>query len=455
LLVALFLSAVALRPQLVGVGPLLPEIKVDLGLAHAVAGLLATIPVLCMGLFAPPAPFLSERLGTRRAIALCLAAIGVFGLARALAPPALAVILLTFGVGVGIGLAGALLPVAVKERFPDRPAFATGVYTTGINLGSALASAAAVPIAHAAGGWRASFVVFSAVTLVLVVLWQAQTAREPAHVRLLLRPPRLPWRNGVAWVLVVAFGLMGVIFYGLNSWLPDSYVERGWSAGSAGALLAVFNVAALPGGLLVSWAADRVGSRRAYLLASATLMLGGVLGVVLLPGGGWLWAALMGFANGALFALVMTLPLDVADRPADVGAVAGLMLGAGYCIAAVAPFGLGAVRDATGSFTATLWVVAGAAAILLAVSALLSRERLHRREGGFPRSQPGEERRMSEDPEEQEKAEASRTEAGEKSMRPDIQAGALELAEGDEPTRHDHPSYRATAQERPAAEDES
>ena len=59
-LVALFLAALALRPQLVGIGPLLPLIQHDLDVTHAVAGLLGTIPVLCMGLFAPPASFLSR-----------------------------------------------------------------------------------------------------------------------------------------------------------------------------------------------------------------------------------------------------------------------------------------------------------------------------------------------------------------------------------------------------------
>ena len=131
MLLALFGSALALRPQLVGVGPLIPEIQDDLDVSHAVAGLLGTIPVLCMGLFAPPAPHLARLLGTRRAIALCLAGIASFGLARALVPSAAGVILLTFGVGVGMGLAGALFPVAVKERFEDRPAFATGVYASG------------------------------------------------------------------------------------------------------------------------------------------------------------------------------------------------------------------------------------------------------------------------------------------------------------------------------------
>ena len=53
LLAALLLAAVALRPQLVGAGPLIPDIQDDLGTSHSVAGLVGTIPVLCMGLFAP------------------------------------------------------------------------------------------------------------------------------------------------------------------------------------------------------------------------------------------------------------------------------------------------------------------------------------------------------------------------------------------------------------------
>lgn len=54
--IALFASALALRPQVIGVGPLIPEIQVDLDISHTEAGLLGTLPVLCMGLFAPPAP---------------------------------------------------------------------------------------------------------------------------------------------------------------------------------------------------------------------------------------------------------------------------------------------------------------------------------------------------------------------------------------------------------------
>jgi CP family cyanate transporter-like MFS transporter len=377
LLVALFAAAIALRPEIVGVGPLLPDIQADLGISHAVAGLLATIPVLCMGLFAPPAPYLLERVGSRTAIFAAIALIGVAGIARALAPGAVAVILLTFPVGIGIGLAGALMPVAVKERFAHKPAFATGIYTTGINVGSALAAALAVPIASA-GSWRDALLAFSVATVAIAAVWLWQTRGGPRHVRGTFRPPRLPISSPVAWTLVAMFALLATGFYGLTAWLPDSYVERGWGEGSAGALLAVFNVASIPGGLAIAALADRHGSRRLYLVVLAALQVGSLLGILLVPEGGFAWVTLYGFANGGLFSLIMTLPLDVADDPAGVGAAAALMLGAGYTLGALSPLALGVVRDATGSFTGSLWLVLGTIVAFLALGATLTRERLHR-----------------------------------------------------------------------------
>ena len=379
-LAALFFAALALRPQLVGAGPLFPAIQDDLETAHAVTGLLGTIPVLCMGLFALPAAFVLGRVGSRSAIAWCLGLIAAFGVGRVLAPDAALVIALTFPVGVGMGVAGALLPVAVKERFPDRPAFATGVYTTGIQLGSALSSALAVPVAHAAGGWRVSLFSFSALTAGLLLSWLLLMRGEQRHERVHARPPRLPWRSPLAWLLVVVFTLMGVVYYGINSWLPESYVERGWSEGDAGALLGVLNTAALPASILVPLRADRSGSRRRYLVVFAGVLLAALLGLVLVPGLGYVWAALVGVSTGSLFALVLTLPLDIAHEPARVGALVGMMLGVGYSLAAVSPFALGAVRDVTGSFTAALWLLVAGGAVILASCTPLSRERLRPRQ---------------------------------------------------------------------------
>src|SRR5262245_50402411 len=371
ILAGLFFVALTLRPQIVGVGPLLPEIQDGLDTTHAVVGLLATIPVLCMGLFAPPAAYLSSRVGTRTAITLSVLLIGVFGVARAAAPSAALVVLFTWPVGVGMGVAGAVVPVAVKERFAAKPAGPTGVYTTGIQTGSAVSAAVAVPLAAWYGGWRASLAVFSLVTLGLAVVWVVLTRHDPAHERRPERPPRLPWHSRVAWLLVALFALMSSTYYGINAWLPDSYVERGWSTQAAGSLLAVLNLVAIPAAFIVPWLSDRVWTRRVWLLAMATGFLVGMVGVVLAPVGAYIWVMALGIASGGMFSLVLTVPLDLEHDPARVGALVGMMLGLGYTIGAVSPFLLGAVRDATGSFTASLLLIAVFSAFLFATIAVL------------------------------------------------------------------------------------
>ena len=77
-----------------------------------------------------------------------------------------------------------------------------------------------------------------------------------------------------------------------------------------------------------------------------------------------LWAFVVGCGNGAIFPLMMTLPLDAADRPEQVAGVVGMMLGIGYCIGALAPLALGALRDGTGSFSAGLWVTAASSSVV-------------------------------------------------------------------------------------------
>jgi MFS transporter, CP family, cyanate transporter len=374
-LLALFFAGLTFRPQIVGAGPLFPLIQDDLDVSHAVIGLLGTIPVLCMGLLAPPAAYVVRRLGTRAGIGLSIVLVGVFGLVRAVAPGIVLVVLLTLGVGVGMGLGGAIVPVAVKERYAQRPGFATGIYGTGIQGGSALSAAAAVPLAHGLDGWRSSLLVFSAVTCVLAAGWFLLMRGEPAHAPPLERPPMLPWRRPIAWLLVVVFGLMACTYYGLANWLADSYVERGWSDSRAGWMFAVLNLTSIPGALLIPWLSDHIGSRRPWLVGTAAVYALSSLGFVQLPGAVWLWAVIGGVASGAMFALVLTLPVDLERDARTVGAMVGMMLGLGYVIGATSPLLLGAVRDATGSFTGSLWLVVGFSALLTVTVACLPQTR--------------------------------------------------------------------------------
>ena len=330
-----------------------------------------------MGVFAPLAAYLAARVGTRRAMTLALVLIGVVGIARALSPGIWGVVLLTIPVGIGMGVGNAVAPIAVRERIPRRPALGTGAYTTGIQVGSSSAALSAVPLAGLLFGWRGALITFSAITCALAVAWFVLTRDDPPHDRISGRL-RLPFRSPTAWLLILTFGLMGSVYYGLNAWLPDAYSERGWSDTSTGVLVAMMNIAAIPCSFVIPWLSERYGGRIRWLSIMSLVFLTGCVGLVQFPAGAYGWSLVAGTAQGGMFALTMTLPLDLEHDRARLGGLVAMMLGGGYTLAATAPFVLGAVRDSTGSFTAVLWVVVGFNALLFLVIRAVARvTRMH------------------------------------------------------------------------------
>jgi MFS transporter, CP family, cyanate transporter len=377
IIAGLFIASLAMRPQILAIGPLLPLIREDLALSAGVAGLLTTIPVLCMGIFAPAGPRLAARFGSGLAFAGCLAAIIGFGLVRAFAPSVPVVMLATLGIGVGIGSAGAIPSMIVSQRLPGRPALGTGAYAGGIVAGSTLAAGFAVPLA-VGDDWRRALLIISALSILSLVAWLALGGVDRRPTGGATSAWRLPWGDATGWLLVAVFGLQSVLFYGIVSWLPNAFVERGWNTTDAGALIGVFNGVGLVTTIGVPLFADRLGPRRPQLVVASLIAVVALVGIILAPDLAFAWVAVLGLALGAVFPLVLTLPLDVADDPARVGSVAALMLLGGYMVSSVGPVILGAARDLTGDFAASLWMLV-ALAIILVVSCLpLSPARLRR-----------------------------------------------------------------------------
>jgi MFS transporter, CP family, cyanate transporter len=374
----LFLASLALRPQLLAIGPLLPLIREDLGLSASIAGLMTTIPVLCMGIFAPIGPRVAARLGPHRAFAVFLATIIGFGFLRTLGEGPVPVILATFGIGVGIGMAGAVPSMVVSSRLPGRPALGTGAYAAGIVAGSTLAAALAVPLAVDAD-WRLSLAMLSIASVASLVAWLILVPADPRTSD--VRRPRargLPWGSATAWLLVLVFGLQSILFYGIVAWLPNVYVERGWTPAAAGSLVAVFNGIGLITTISVPLVADRLGRRRPQLLVSAIASLLALGGLILVPEAAYLMVAILGLALGIVFPLSLTLPLDVSDDPTTVGAVAALMLFGGYSLSSLGPLALGIARDLSGDFAASLLLLLAVNVVLVVSVAFLSPARLHR-----------------------------------------------------------------------------
>jgi len=349
-LIALFLCGAALRPQLVGISPLFPQLEYSLGLSHVVTALVTAVPLACMGVFALAGVPITRLVGPRAAVSLSLLLLGVTGAFRVVITGVPALILLTVGVGIGMAVAGAVVPHIVKESFGKRPLRATASYAAGIQVGSTISAAVAIPIALAFGGWQASLAIFAAFTFIALAAWLALApgsgARRPAV-------DRAAGPLAGTGMLALTFALFAAGYYGLITWLPEIYVRHGWSALEAGWLLGVLNIAAMAGGLAVVVLPGRTRPGfRPMLLMSALFALS-ITGLLLVPAGSVVWAIVAGGANGALLPMVLALPLGMSSDPTAVARTSAIMLGFGYTISSVVPVVLGGVRDLTGSFTAS------------------------------------------------------------------------------------------------------
>ncbi|WP_218823289.1 CynX/NimT family MFS transporter [Inquilinus limosus] len=379
--VAIILVAVGLRPSIVSVGPVLPLVIQDFGLSHATASLLTSIPDVLMGLFALPTPWLARRFGRDPVLLMALALLCFATFARSFATSTAGLLAATAAVGIGIAVAGALIAGFIKARFAARAAMMMGIYATALSTGSTISAAVTSPVAIGlSAGWRWGLGLWSGVVLAGVAIWLVVTVaerRQNAVVPAAAARHALPWRSVTAWLVALFFGGVNILFYTILAWTAPMYQEAGVSAATAGLILATFTAVftvANPvfGGL------SRSEDRRAWLALAAGLTLAGLAALALAPTTApFLWMSVCAFGLGGTFTLGMTLPLDNTASPGEANSWNAFVLLVGYVIAAAGPLVAGQLRDVTGNFHLSQWLLAAIAALMLAVTPFLKPLRRH------------------------------------------------------------------------------
>jgi CP family cyanate transporter-like MFS transporter len=336
--------------MIAGVGPVIDDIRADTGMSSALAGILTGVPFVFIALFSFAGLALVTRTSPAHVITLSLLCLAAGTLLRAVVPSAALVLLTTIPIGVGIALAGVGLPGVVKAHFAARPGTATGAYVASLSLGGALAAAVIVPLADALGGWRGAFAACAIPAFVAIPLWHATVGRSDEG-RGLERITPIGWLpSRTALLLAIVFGTQSMTFAGTTSWVAAIYLHEGWEASDAALTTASVALFSVPSSL-IAMQLSHGRSRRAWVSASAALVAVSMVGLAFAPETpAWLWAPLFGLGTGALFPLLLTLPLDLADSAFEATDLTAWMLGLGYLMSALSPVVVGALRDLTGGF---------------------------------------------------------------------------------------------------------
>lgn len=366
LLLGLVLVALNLRPALSSMAPVLARVSEDLGLSASLAGLLTTLPVLCLGLFAPLAPLLARRFGSERVV-LAILLVLALGIVLRSNLGVGGVFLGSLLAGASIGVIGVLLPGIVKRDFPRHAGTLTGVYTMALCLGAALAAGATVPLSeHFAGSWALGLGFWALPALLAMLVWLPQ-AREGHGTHRVAYRVRGLWRDPLAWQVTLYMGSQSSLAYIVFGWLPSILIGRGLDATQAGLVLSGSVLVQLLSSLSVPWLASRGKDQRLAIVLVMLVTLAGLFGCLYAPLGGlWGWAVLLGLGQGGSFALALTL-IVLRSKDAHVASnLSSMAQGVGYTLASMGPFAVGLVHDLTGGWSALGWIFA-----VLAFSAIL------------------------------------------------------------------------------------
>jgi CP family cyanate transporter-like MFS transporter len=373
-LAGLVLLSFNLRPAAVSVGPVLEEVRDGLGLTGPEAGLLTSLPVLAFAIFGALAPTLARVLGLHRALALSLVAV-VIGLGGRAAAPESTTFLGLSGVALaGMATANVLIPSLVKLHFPDRIGRATAIYTTALAVGLTSAFLLTVPISDAFGSWRAGLGAWALLALLALVPWLGLLGHD-RHLETGARSISFGdvARTRIGWAMVLFFGLQSLQAYSIFGWFAQLWRDNGYSAEQAGLLVAIVAGVSIPLSLWLPSAAARRDDQRGLILAVLSCYL---LGYALLLVNAHTWAipaALLVGVGCCVFPVVLTLIGLRAHTPDGTAALSGFTQSLGYLLAAVGPFAVGLVYDATGGWTAPLWMLIVLVLPLLAVGAYAGR----------------------------------------------------------------------------------
>lgn len=331
------------------VSAMMPIIRKNLGLDALSVSIAIAVPVLLGSLARIPLGILTDRWGGRLvfSVTMALAIVPAMLMGWVDSYPELIVC----GFFIGIALASFSVGAGFVSGWfpPQRQGSALGIYGAG-NVGQSLAAFGS-PLLAGALGYHWGFWVFGllASAWLIIFLVKARNAERKGTPRS-LRETVQPLRERMSWVLSLYYFLTFGGFVAMSIYLPIFLTElfklTPQDAGLRTAGFVLMATAARPlGGML----ADRIGGRAILRIVFPTVAVMAIFmacpSMITFTLGALGMAVAIGLGNGAVFKLVPEY------FPQSVGSVTGLVGAAGGLGGFFPPLVLGAIRQATGSFT--------------------------------------------------------------------------------------------------------
>lgn len=393
-LVALLAFCLILRAPVTVIPPLLPQVRADLGLGAATAGLLTSIPVLCFGLLTPAASRLMRSTGVNHGALYGVGAVIVGSVLRSMGGVGSA-FAGTVLIGAGITIGNLVVPMLIGRDFRDRAELLTGVYTATVNIAVTISTALAAPVGLVIG-WRPTAALIGAVTGgAALVIWLfvyppgVRGPRAAIRLRAGLPEPAHSARRGGASTSGVRRSMRGLIvlttiafcghtlcYYAVTAWLPTALMDiRAMSQSRAGVAASVFQAAGIAGPLLVPFLSGALRwSPRRIVVVIGVMWATMPAGMLLAPRLWLVWSILSGMAQGGFFTVLMAVLIRRSRNVDENRHATAVVQSVGYCVAATGPVVLGWIHEHLAGWNGPFALLLVIVAAMVVVAAVAVRE---------------------------------------------------------------------------------
>ena len=349
---ALLLTILVMRGPITCVGAVADEIISVLDIGYPAYGFLSALPIACFGLFCAAAPAMSKKYGLIGTLFISLTLIFVGAIGRLL--PIYSTMLVATGlIGVGIALLNVLLPVLLRDYFPNNIPLVMGVFTGFIGFSGSIGAYFSVPLLHAFGTLNGPLGLWVIMGGVALLSWLAVPGRRKITVsggvfdwKMLKKP--------MTWAVIFVMGMQSLTIYTTVAWLPTILSTLGFSASTAGLGSAVFLLVSAPASILTAAFIKAVGGNRPAAVIMAVSFAAGI--VLWLAGGAWSFVGcvLAGIPQGITFSMAMILMAQKTKNLSELLVISSLAQGIGYILAGLGPFICGLLYKGDGQW----WPVA-------------------------------------------------------------------------------------------------
>ncbi|MGE6600404.1 MFS transporter [Lysinibacillus sp. FSL M8-0216] len=374
--ISIFFVALNMRPAVTGIGPLYNVLMTNLQVSNTSMSFLTSIPVFCMGLFAPIAVPFQRKLGTKLAIVLLMVILIFANGLRFFQESYLLLVVTSFAAGLAIAMIGPILNAFIKKKFPQRFTIVIGIYSFGIGVGATLSAALTVSFyQYFDNQWTVALGMWALLAMVALILWSWAIPKEQgADGEELAKnePARNPWVTGRAWSILLYFGLQTSLFFSMMSWLTPLLQDKGMTIKDASMMLTFMSIVQMIGNIAVPMLMEKWTNRLAWAVALGCL---GLIGFTLLwlLSGIYLWLAVLiiGIVLSGLFPIGLLLPLDEARNDQEANSWSSMVFSGGFMLSAIIPVLIGVCYDMTGNHTWTYVIFLALMLGIIATTGLL------------------------------------------------------------------------------------